>query len=171
MAQVPARILIFLLDGLGPDYLRAADMPRLAALARAEASTLQGQAVAPSLTNVNHISLLTGTYPERHGLCANFHYDWATGREVFMDEAAYVRAPLLFETAKAQGWTTKLVAGKEKLGRLLGRGLDHRFDMAHVPPDLAPAVGEPPDIFSIEINLWLLRLAREVALRHRPRLL
>jgi len=167
----PARVLVFLLDGFGPEYLHAADMPNTGGLIRAGAFTSQGQAVLPSLTNVNHVSLLTGTYPERHGLCANFYYDQASGREVFMDRVAFVRAPLLFEVAKTRGWTTALVAGKEKLARLLARGLDRCFDMSHVPPDLLPIVGAPPDIFSMEINLWVLRLAREVARRYRPDLL
>jgi phosphonoacetate hydrolase len=171
MARTPARIPLFLLDGLGPDYLRAAEMPRLTALMRAGASTLQGSGVVPSLTNVNHVSLLTGTYPERHGLCANFYCDRGSGREVFMDEVTFVRSPLLFETVKALAWSTALVAGKAKLARLLGRGLDWSFDMDHVPADLAPVVGPPPEIFSMEINLWVLRLAREVARRYRPRLL
>jgi phosphonoacetate hydrolase len=167
----PARILVVLLDGFGPEYFEAADMPHLAALMGAGASTLDGQGVLPSLTNVNHVSLLTGSYPERHGLCTNFYYDPATGREVYMDEVAFVRAPLLFETVKTLGWDTALVAGKEKLGRLLARGLDRCFHVAQVPPDLAGAVGPAPDIFSMEINLWLLRLALEVARRFRPRLL
>ncbi len=171
MPVAPDRTLIVLLDGFGPDYFEAAEMPCLAALMRAGASTLSGQAVLPSLTNVNHISLLTGTYPERHGLCANFYHDPATGREVYMDEVAFVRAPLLFEAAKALGWSTALVAGKEKLGRLLARGLDQCFHVAHLPGDLAAAVGTPPDIFSRQINLWLLRLAREVVRRFRPQLL
>lgn len=162
MARTPARIPLFLLDGFGPDYLRAAEMPRLTAWMRAGASTLQGSGVVPSLTNVNHVSLLTGTYPERHGLCANFYCDRGSGREVFMDEVTFVRSPLLFETVKALAWSTALVAGKAKLARPLGRGLDWSFDMDHVPADLAPVVGPPPEIFSMEINLWVLRLAREV---------
>jgi phosphonoacetate hydrolase len=37
----------------------------------------------------------------------------------------------------------------------------------HPEPHRA-AVGPPPEIFSLEINLWVFRMAREVALRERP---
>lgn len=137
----------------------------------AGAFTLDGRGVLPSLTNVNHISLLTGTYPDRHGLCANFYFDRATGQEVFMDQAAFVREPLLFERIKTLGWTTTLVTAKEKLTRLLRRGLDHCVDMASAPADLVAKVGSAPDIFSMKINLWVLAMAREAALRFAPALL
>lgn len=164
----PTKILVFLLDGFGPEYLQPERMPRLAALMRAGASTRSGRGVLPSLTNVNHISLLTGVYPERHGLSANFYYDRAVKREVFMDQVGFVREPLLFERLRAAGWSTALVTAKEKLTRLLRRGLDHCFDMASHPEPLRALVGGPPDIFTLEINLWVLRMAREVAVRLAP---
>ncbi|MBI4561221.1 MAG: alkaline phosphatase family protein [Candidatus Rokubacteria bacterium] len=171
MPNAPRRVLILLIDGFDPDYIRSTTLPSLAALVKAGASTLEGRGVLPSLTNVNHISLLTGTYPERHGLCANFYLDQRTGAEVFMDQVAFVREPLLFEQVKTLGWMTVLVTAKEKLTRLLRRGLDLCVDMASAPADLLASVGAAPDIFSMEINLWVLRMAREVAVRYTPGLL
>jgi len=165
------RALVFLIDGFDPDYIRSSDLPNLRRLGRAGAFTLDGRGVMPSLTNVNHISLLTGTFPGRHGLCANFYYDRATGQEVFMDQVAFVQEPLLFERAKAAGWSTALVTAKEKLTRLLRRDLDLCVDMSSAPPEIAKVVGPAPDIFSLEINLWVLRMAREVAARYAPRFL
>ncbi len=164
----PEKALVFLVDGFDPAYVQPARMPRLAALGRAGASTLDGRGVLPSLTNVNHISLLTGTYPERHGLSTNFYFDRATWSEVFMDQVSFVREPLLFERLEAAGWSTALVTAKEKLTRLLRRGLDHCVDMKSHPEAFRAAVGVPPDIFSLEINLWVLRMAREVATRLGP---
>jgi phosphonoacetate hydrolase len=165
------RALVFLIDGFDPDYIRASDLPNVTRLGRAGALTLDGRGVMPSLTNVNHISLLTGTFPGRHGLCANFYYDRVTGKEVFMDQVAFVQEPLLFERAKAAGWSTALVTAKEKLTRLLRRDLDLCVDMSSAPPEIAKVVGPAPDIFSLEINLWVLRMAREVAVRYAPRFL
>lgn len=167
----PKKALVFLVDGFDPVYLQPTRMPRLAALMREGASTLDGRGVLPSLTNVNHISLLTGTFPERHGLSANSYFDRETWSEVFMDQVSFVREPLLFERLKAAGWSTGLVTAKEKLTRLLRRGLDHCVDMKTHPEAFRAAVGLPPDIFSLEINLWVLRMAREVARRLAPDLL
>jgi phosphonoacetate hydrolase len=164
----PRKALVFLIDGFDPAYVQPARMPRLAALMREGASTLDGRGVLPSLTNVNHISLLTGTFPERHGLSTNFYFDRETWSEVFMDQVSFVREPLLFERLKAAGWSTGMVTAKEKLTRLLRRGLDDCVDMKTHPEAFQAAVGMPPDIFSLEINLWVLRMAREVATRMAP---
>jgi phosphonoacetate hydrolase len=166
--QRPRKALMFLIDGFDPAYVQPARMPRLAALMKAGASTLDGRGVLPSLTNVNHISLLTATYPERHGLSTNFYFDRATRAEVFMEQVSFVREPLLFERLQAAGWSTALVTAKEKLTKLLRRGLDSCVDMTNHPPAYRAAAGAPPDIFSLEINLWVLRMAREVALDVSP---
>ena len=171
MPTTARRVLIFLIDGFDPEYVRSSDLPNLKDLARAGALSLDGRGVMPSLTNVNHVSLLTGTFPDRHGLCANFYFDRSTGNEVFMDQVAFVQEPLLFERARAAGWSTALVTAKEKLTRLLRRDLDLCVDMGSAPPEVARVVGPPPDIFSLEINLWVLRMAREVAVRYAPGLL
>jgi phosphonoacetate hydrolase len=169
--MAPKKALMLLIDGFDPAYVQPARMPRLAALIKAGASTLDGRGVLPSLTNVNHISLLTGTYPERHGLSTNFYFDRATRTEVFMEQVSFVQEPLLFERLKAAGWSTALVTAKEKLTKLLRRGLDHCVDMKNHPEAYRTAAGAPPDIFSREINLWVLRMAREVAVHQAPDLL
>jgi phosphonoacetate hydrolase len=159
---------MFLIDGFDPAYVQPARMPRLAALMQAGASTLDGRGVLPSLTNVNHVSLLTGTFPDRHGLSTNFYFDRATKTEVFMEQVSFVREPLLFERLRAAGWSTALVTAKEKLTRLLRRGLDVCVDMKSHPEPHRSAAGAVPDIFSLDINLWVLRMAREVARREAP---
>ncbi len=165
------RALVFLVDGFDPAYVQPERMPRLDGLMRAGASTLDGRGVLPSLTNVNHISLLTGTYPARHGLSTNFYYDRAARTDVFMEQVSFVQEPLLFERFKGAGWSTALVTAKEKLTKLLRRGLDLCVDMKSHPADHRAAAGAPPDIFSLDLNLWVLRMAREVARRDHPDLL
>jgi phosphonoacetate hydrolase len=164
----PKKVLMFLVDGFDPEYVQPARMPRLAALMKAGASTLDGRGVLPSLTNVNHISFLTGTYPARHGLSTNFYYDRSTRTDVFMEQVSFVQEPLVFEHFKAKGWSTALVTAKEKLTKLLRRGLDVCVDMKSHPEVHRAAAGAPPEIFSLEINHWVFRMAREVALRERP---
>ena len=74
-----------------------------------------------------------GTFPERHGLSTNLYYDRATRAEVFMEQVSFVREPLLFERFKAAGWSTALVTAKEKLTKLLRRGIDVCVDMKTHP--------------------------------------
>jgi phosphonoacetate hydrolase len=88
-----------------------------------------------------------------------------------MEQVSFVQEPLLFERFRAAGWSTALVTAKEKLTRLLQRGLDHCVDMKSCPEAYRRRIGPPPEIFSLEINLWVLRAAREVAADRAPDLL
>ncbi len=170
MSPRARRAVLVLRDGFDPRYVQLERMPTVARLMAEGSSTLAGTDVLPTLTNVNHVSVVTGAYPERHGISTNYYFQRGTGREVFMDTVDFVQEKLIFEWAQAAGCSTALITAKAKLTRLLNRGLDHSIDMTHHPADLRPTVGTPPDVYSAEINLWVLRMAREILRRHRPRL-
>src|SRR5436190_19756432 len=75
--QKPQRVIVFLVDGLGSDYIAASEMPVLAGWARRGfRKTVQG--VMPSVTNANNTSVCCGTWPAEHGVTANFFLDEAT---------------------------------------------------------------------------------------------
>ncbi|MGQ9632056.1 MAG: alkaline phosphatase family protein [bacterium] len=165
------RAIIFLIDGLDPEYLSLDIMPNIKGYIAAGAFTEEGENALPTLTNVNHVSLLTGTYPERHGITGNYHYDRIGGREIFMDDASFIKEKLVFELAREAGKHTALVTAKEKLTRLLNRGLDFWMDMSHYPSDLGEDAGGPPGIYTPEINLWTLNMAEEILRRENPDLM
>ena len=93
-------VLILCIDGLDPAYLEAARTPHLDHLGRSGARSL-ARAVIPTVTNVNCVSLLTGSFPDTHGITSNYHYDPQTGEETFMESASFLSAPTLLERAEA----------------------------------------------------------------------
>lgn len=69
-------VVLVSLDGFRYDYARKFDATHLEALAREGASVPDGMIPAfPSLTFPNHYTLVTGLYPEHHGIVANRFYD------------------------------------------------------------------------------------------------
>jgi hypothetical protein len=70
--------VIICLDGCGPDYLEAAATPNLDALAR-EGYHAIGEAVVPTVTNVNNTSIITASFPETHGITTNYLLDPVSG--------------------------------------------------------------------------------------------
>ena len=119
--QKPQRVIVFLVDGLGSDYIAASEMPVLAGWARRGfRKTVQG--VMPSVTNANNTSVCCGTWPAEHGITANFFLDAATGQERYMESADLVLRPTLFERAAARGVRSALLSAKEKTITLLPRG-------------------------------------------------
>ncbi|OLD19721.1 MAG: hypothetical protein AUJ01_05435 [Acidobacteria bacterium 13_1_40CM_3_65_5] len=66
--------LVIVVDGLRPDYVTPALMPRLVRLGQRGIVFNAHHAVFPTVTRVNASSIATGTYPETHGLLGNTVY-------------------------------------------------------------------------------------------------
>ncbi|KAK4684949.1 hypothetical protein P7C73_g5211, partial [Tremellales sp. Uapishka_1] len=92
-------VILISLDGFRPSYLSTHPhlLPNLLSLPlRAESI----QPVFPTLTFPNHWSLMTGLYPESHGIVANNFWDveteqeWAVGNEVFEESMWWGGMPI-----------------------------------------------------------------------------
>src|SRR5882672_7407671 len=66
--------LVIVVDGLRPDYVTADVMPRLFKLGQRGIVFNAHHSVFPTVTRVNASSLVTGVYPETHGLMGNNIY-------------------------------------------------------------------------------------------------
>jgi arylsulfatase A-like enzyme len=66
--------LVFVLDGLRPDSITAADTPNLYRLRSEGVAFESSHSVFPTVTRVNSTSLATGAYPARHGIMGNSIY-------------------------------------------------------------------------------------------------
>ncbi len=74
--QAKHYVVLVSLDGFRYDYPQRYGAPHLQAMAAQGASAPQGMLPSyPSLTFPNHLSLVTGLYPEHHGIVANSFYD------------------------------------------------------------------------------------------------
>jgi phosphonoacetate hydrolase len=152
------RVIVFLIDGLGEEYISASDMPVLKSWGKKGiVKTVEG--VMPSVTNANNASLCCGVWPEEHGITANFFFNEATGEELYMESANMVLRPTLFEKAAKVGIKSALLSAKKKTISLLPRGAE--VVMA------AEIEADAPDIYSPEINHWLLKKAIWL-LKNRP---
>jgi phosphonoacetate hydrolase len=97
-AGIPQRIVVVLLDGLGPDYFEQGPMPNLQAM-RNSGFYRQVRAVAPTVTNVNNVSVCCGAWPEEHGISANSYYDATSGLPVYMNSSDLIRVDTVRQTA------------------------------------------------------------------------
>jgi predicted AlkP superfamily pyrophosphatase or phosphodiesterase len=107
-------VVMISVDGLAADYLDdpKADMPTIRALAAEGARAATMKAVTPTVTWPNHTTLVTGVMPARHGVVGNNYLDRATGKRVALisdpvyDKDEIVKAPTIYDLAKAAGLTT-----------------------------------------------------------------
>jgi arylsulfatase A-like enzyme len=82
------RQLIIVVDGLRPDYVTPESMPRLIQLGQRGIVFTAHHSVVPTVTRVNGSSLVTGSYPETHGLLGNSIYIPAVNPTRVLDTGA-----------------------------------------------------------------------------------
>ncbi len=151
--------ILIMIDGLDPEYLEVCPAPRLEELART-GFRLDVRGMMPSVTNVNNVSLVTGSYPETHGITSNYWLDREQGGEHYMESAEYIRSETMFQRAAGKGMSSLLVTAKDKLRRLLSNGTTLSVSSEQPPDWVVEGVGTPPDIYSLEVNRWVLDAGR-----------
>ena len=156
--------IVVLIDGFDPEYLDACAAPNIAAMST-RGFRVEGRGMTPSVTNVNNVSLVTGSFPESHGITSNYLLDRELGEEFYMESGEFLRAQTMFQRATEAGMRSLLVTAKDKLRRLLaGTGPDDGATVSissEEPPGwVVDAVGEPPHIYSLEVNRWVLDAGR-----------
>src|SRR5829696_834240 len=119
--------VVVCIDGSEPGYIERSFekglAPNLDRLMRTGANLL-AQSVIPSFTNPNNISIITGAPPAVHGIAGNYFFDPATGEEVMMNDARFMRADTIMKAFHDAGASVAVVTAKDKLRTLLGYGLD-----------------------------------------------
>jgi len=161
------KILIIMMDGFDPAYLQASEMSNTKGMiARGFYKTVK--AIMPTVTNVNNTGICCGCAPRDHGITANSYFDLRTRKEEYMDKAAMVLAPTIFERAAKHGLKSALMTAKRKTQSLLRTGAIIRL-AAERPAEAEGSdinwvdrLGPAPDIYSPEINHWLFRATQIV---------
>jgi len=96
-------VILLSLDGVRHDYPDLGDFPALGRMAREGARAEGLVPVFPSLTFPNHVSLATGTYPDRHGIVANSFFDRKRGLFHYGSDASWIEAEPIWVAAERQG--------------------------------------------------------------------
>ncbi len=163
------KALIICIDGGDPAYFETAPTPNLDRLG-AEGQRLFVKAQMPTVTNVNNVSLICGGPPSMHGITANYFLNPETGEEVYMESGDFLLSPTLMEMGAAAGRRTAALASKKKLTDMIGKGADTVITAEEPPEWLIDRAGPKEEIYSAEVNFWLLRAARAVVEEKAPEL-
>ncbi len=180
-------MVVVCIDGSEPDYIEravaAGVMPFTAEVLK-RGTDLRAECVVPSFTNPNNLSIVTGAPPSVHGICGNYFYDRETDAEVMMNEPRFLRAGTIFEAFEKAGARVAVVTAKDKLRRLLGRGLGfgtggsicfsaEQADQASAAEngiaDVLDLVGMPlPTVYSAELSEFVFAAGVALMRERRP---
>ncbi len=109
--DIPYTILISF-DGFRWDYTNRGITPNFDYIEQHGVKALSLKPSFPTITFPNHISIVTGMYPQNHGVIANTMYDPATDKLYSLRDTAEVRdaywykGEMIWETARRQGIIT-----------------------------------------------------------------
>jgi phosphonoacetate hydrolase len=153
---MPESTVVVCIDGFDPEYLDACETPNLRELARKGFLKI-GRSMMPSVTNVNNVSLVTASYPETHGISSNYRLVRETGEEIYMESSEYILSETMFQRANKMGKTSLVVTSKDKLRTLLTDGATIALSSEQPLDWVVKGIGEPPPIYSLEVNGWMIR--------------
>ncbi|MDG5766822.1 ectonucleotide pyrophosphatase/phosphodiesterase [Balneolales bacterium ANBcel1] len=105
-------VILISVDGFMPEYLERTETPNFDALAGSGVLADYLIPVFPTLTFTNHYSIVTGLYPENHGILSNSMYDpeweatFSLGNRDEIVKGRWYEGEPLWVTAENQGMRT-----------------------------------------------------------------
>ncbi|WP_294203670.1 alkaline phosphatase family protein [uncultured Chryseobacterium sp.] len=157
----PQKVIVIMMDGFGEDYYRSSDMPNLNKIEKNGIYKIV-PSLMPSVTNVNNISIATGTTPAVNGITGNVYFNESTGLEEYIESPDLVMTPTIFEKAKKLGIRSALFSSKKKTIDVMGT----HTEIALCPECDGAAtakwteeLGIAPPVYSKEISYWVFNAA------------
>jgi phosphonoacetate hydrolase len=168
--------VVICVDGFDPAYVERGIgdgiLPTIAGFGR-EGWLGAADAVMPTFTNPNNVSIVTGATPAVHGVAGNYYLDRDTGAEVMITDDRLMRSETILGLMSQQGVATAAVTAKDKLRRMLGHGLDGVcFSSECADAGVEAMVGRArPDMYSADLSLFVLDAGLQLLERGDARLL
>jgi phosphonoacetate hydrolase len=174
--------VVVCIDGVDPRYvtdgLARGLLPRIAAMIAGGGEFAHAASQMPSFTNPNNLCIVTGVAAAEHGLSGN-HALTDDGREVQLDDPAFLRAGTIHAAMHAAGVPVLVVTTKAKLRRLLSVGDVPCVSVEGAATetlgeitDLEQLVGRPaPGIYEWDASHFALELGLALAAVRAPRLM
>ena len=159
--STPQRVIIIMMDGFGEKYYRNASMPFLNQMEQKGIYKIV-PSLMPAVTNVNNMSIATGTTPDRNGITGNVFYNEEKQKEEYIEDPSLLLTPSIFEKAHNLGIRSALLSVKQKTIDVLGKYADYTLCPECVPVHEVKwknAPGPLSDVYSREINYQLMNEA------------
>ncbi len=181
-----APCVVICADGLDMAYLEAAEAADRAPFftaARADGRLRLCKGAMPSFTNPNNCSIVTGRPPSVHGIAGNFFLEPGSAKPVMMNDPSFLRAPSILAEFSQAGAKVCVVTAKDKLRKLLGKGLDmtsavcfsteFAADVSVAEHGLmeAPILFDIPSVYSAEVSQAVFAAGLSLLETHQPDLM
>ncbi|MBU7017740.1 MAG: alkaline phosphatase family protein [Theionarchaea archaeon] len=144
------QIILVVLDGADPSVFSLEGFPLYG----------ECEAVFPPMTSPGHVSLLTGVYPNRHGILANEYIEDKKTKNYI---PPMIEVPTLFDLLKENGKKGIFISGKKGLAAFVGG----RANLT-VSPVVYPVYLSTPPEDPYELTRWIFDAITEIDKREHP---
>ena len=157
------KTLIIVIDGCSTDYITKENTPNLYRLGYAGFYKKIKSAI-PSVTNVNHATILSGSFPNNHGVVGNYYYDRQTGNEGFIESNRHMKAETIIDIYKKLGKSTALLTVKGKVLEVFGTNAQIGINLQKPDKSLLEKfkLETPPYVASFEAYDWIFKACYNV---------
>lgn len=168
--KITEKIMILVVDGCAPEYLTKETAPDLYRLAEEKGFIKIVESEMPSVTNVNHACILSGSLPVNTGIVGNYYYNPETKEEGFIEERGFMKAKTILHAYKEAGKSTAMFTVKGKVLGVYGDGADIGLSAQTPDAKLLQKLGieMPPAINSPLSTKWILEAALECIRKYSP---
>ena len=166
------KVLILVIDGCAPEYIVPEFAPDIHRLAGQSGFVKTVRAVVPTVTNVNHASILSGKFPSETGMAGNYFYNPVTGEEGFIEEKGFMKAETLLQAYRKLGLKTAFLTVKGKLLGVYGHAADIGISVQTPDETLLKKyrLPAPPAVSSLDSSRWIVNAALAVIKQEDPAL-
>ena len=182
-------LVVVCIDGGDPAYFRRflaeGAIPNTARFIKQGFSAV-AEGTMPSFTCPNNMSIITGTPASKHGISGNYYLDTATGKPIVMTGPELLRGDTILSRFASMGARVVSITAKDKLRKQLGKNLDvskgnisfssefaSKATLAEngIENVLALTGMAQPDMYSMELSLFVLEAGIQLLERERPDLM
>jgi phosphonoacetate hydrolase len=182
-------LVVVCIDGGDPAYFRQflgdGSIPNIARFIQQGFSAV-ADGTMPSFTCPNNMSIITGTPASRHGISGNYYLDTATGQPIVMTGPELLRGDTILSRFAEAGARVVSITAKDKLRRQLGKDLDVSRGNVSFSSEFASKATRAgngiesvleltgmaqPDMYSMELSLFVLEAGIRLLERDRPHLM
>jgi phosphonoacetate hydrolase len=182
-------LVVVCIDGGDPAYFRRflaeGAIPNIARFIQ-QGFSVVADGTMPSFTCPNNMSIITGTPASRHGISGNYYLDTTTGKPIVMTGPELLRGDTILSRFANAGARVVSITAKDKLRKQLGKNLDVSKGNISFSSEFASKANlkengiedvlgltgmAQPDMYSMELSLFVLEAGIRLLERNRPELM
>ncbi len=163
------KTLIIVIDGCSSEYITEENTPNIMRMGK-DGFYSKILAGVPTITNINHASIMSGQYPEYHKVVGNYFYNRETKEEGFIEASHHMKGKTIFQVYKEQGLSTALLTVKGKVLIVFGESVGIGINMQNPNEGWLKnlEMESPPEVSTLETNEWIFKACCRLIDKENP---